>query len=153
MAPDTKVWIYPSSRKFYKNELEGLETKTKAFVLQWAADHALVDASYALKYDRFIVFFAGAKNKISTKALDQMAAFVLQLQNHYQVTLLDKMNVCFKQGPYVQYKALKEFKKLVRDKAVNKNTLVFNNLVSNKYEFDAFWEIPAGESWYGNLFG
>ena len=45
-----------------------------------------------------------------------------------------------------------DFKKLIKDKAVNKNTLVFDNLISSKYEFDHFWEVPACESWYKNFF-
>ena len=65
---------------------------------------------------------------------------------------MDKMNACFKQGEYVQYKDLKDFKKLIKDKGVNKNTIVFDNLISTKMEFDEYWEVPASESWYGNMF-
>ena len=51
------------------------------------------------------------------------------------------MNVCFKQGEYVQYKELKDFKKLVKNKAVTAKTIIFDNLITNKYDFQNFWEI------------
>ena len=43
-----------------------------------------------------------------------LAAFAVplaQMQEKFDVMLLDKMNVCFKQGEFVQYKELKDFKK------------------------------------------
>ena len=84
--------------------------------------------------------------------IDISVSFILKLQEKYSITLLDKINVCFKQGEYVQYKDLKDFKKLIKDKGVNKNTIVFDNLISTKMEFDTYWEVPASESWYGNMF-
>ena len=40
------------------------------------------------------------------------------------------------QGEYIVYKTLIDFKKMVKDKAVSKNTIVFNNLVANVGEFN-----------------
>ena len=65
--------------------------------------------------------------------------------------LLDKMNVCFKQGKYVQYKELKDFKKLLKNKAVTGKTIIFDNLVVNNYDFKNFWEIPIEDSWYNRF--
>lgn len=42
----------------------------------------------------------------------------------------------YKQGEFVAYKTLLEFKKMAKEKAVSKNTVVFNNLVINKYEYE-----------------
>jgi len=40
---------------------------------------------------------------------------------------------------------------MVKEKAVNENTIVFNNLVNTIEEFNEDWEIPAGESWHGRF--
>ena len=32
LSDEAKIWIYPSSRKFYTNEIEEIDTKIKAFV-------------------------------------------------------------------------------------------------------------------------
>ena len=58
------------------------------------------------------------------------------------------MNACFKQGEYVQYKDLKEFKKLLKNKAVTAKTIIFDNLITTKLDFDNNWEISIEESWY-----
>ena len=52
--------------------------------------------------------------------IDAIVTFILEIQSDYEVTLLDKMNVCFKQGEFVQYKELKEFKTLLKTKQLLK---------------------------------
>ena len=46
------------------------------------------------------------------------------------------------------YKDLKEFQKLIKQKAASKKTIVFDNLLERKQEFDDYWEVPITESWY-----
>jgi hypothetical protein len=61
------------------------------------------------------------------------------------------MNVCFKQGEHVQYKDLKDFKKLLKNKALTSKSVIFDNLVNTKQDFDSFWEITIEESWYNRF--
>ena len=64
---------------------------------------------------------------------------------------MDKMNVSYKQGEFIAYKTLLDFKKMAQQKAVSKNTIVFNNLVNNIAEFNENWEVPASESWHSRF--
>jgi len=61
------------------------------------------------------------------------------------------MNVSFKNGEFVAYKQLIDFKKMVKQKAVSPTTIVFNNLVNTKLEYEEFWEVPMIESWHSRL--
>ncbi|WP_341221585.1 ABC transporter ATPase [Polaribacter atrinae] len=149
ITEEAKVWVYPSSRKFYPNEIEGIENKVKAFLESWKSDDENFKASYKLLYNRFIVFFAEYKDATLTNSdIDASVSFILGLQQEYEVELLDKMNACFKQGEYVQYKDLKDFKKLLKNKAVTAKSIIFDNLITTKVDFDNNWEIPLEESWY-----
>jgi len=149
LPEDAKVWIYPSSRKFYTNEIEELENKIKKFIENWKPEDQNFKASYKLLYNRFIVFFGDNENTpLSMTDVDTSVAFILKLQEEYKVQLLDRMNVCFKQGDFVQYKELKDFKKLLKNKAVTAKTIIFDNLITTKLDFDDFWEITIEDSWY-----
>ncbi|WP_282071543.1 ABC transporter ATPase [Polaribacter atrinae] len=149
ITEEAKVWVYPSSRKFYPNEIEGIENKVKAFLESWKSDDENFKASYKLLYNRFIVFFAEDKDaNLTNSDIDASVSFILGLQQEYEVELLDKMNACFKQGEYVQYKDLKDFKKLLKNKAVTAKSIIFDNLITTKVDFDNNWEIPLEESWY-----
>jgi len=70
----------------------------------------------------------------------------------YKIDLLDKMNVTFKQGKYITYKSINDFKELVKDKSVSKKTIVFNNLVVNISDYLSNWEISAEKSWHSRFF-
>ena len=65
---------------------------------------------------------------------------------------MDKMNVTFKQGEHISYKSIIDFKKLIKNRSVSSNTLVFNNLVVKKSDLESDWEIPASKSWHSRLF-
>lgn len=152
ISDDAKVWIYPSSRKFYNTEIEALESSIKSFVENWQKEDENFKASYQFLYNRFIVLVVEySETAISNAVIDASVSFVLELQETYNVELLDKMNVCFKQGEFVQYKELKDFKKLLKNKALTGKSIIFDNLVNNNYDFKNFWEMPIEDSWYNRF--
>jgi len=152
ITEEAKVWVYPSSRKFYPNEIDGIENKVKTFLENWKSDDKNFKTSYKFLYNRFIVLFADIENTTLTNSdVDASVSFILSLQQEYEVELLDKMNACFKQGEYVQYKELKDFKKLLKNKAVTGKSIIFDNLITTKVDFDNNWEIPLEESWYSRF--
>ena len=150
LSEDAKVWIYPCSRKFYPQEIEPLKEKLTSFLNTWNQSFD-GDVGCQVLYDRFIIFAVEDEVKLTNQNLDEQVAFILKLQMKYEVELLDKMNVCFKQGEFVQYKDVKEFKKLLKNKSVNAKTIVFDNLVQTKYDLEHFWEVPITDSWYNRF--
>jgi len=152
MPDESKLWIFPSSRKFYPQEIEGLKEKIKDFLSEWDDDEVLIKCSYSISFDRFIfVSVDDTKNSLSVKAHDLLITFIQELEKIYEVILLDRMNICFKQGDFVQYKDLKAFKKMMKDKGVSKKTTVFNNLITTKGELKYDWEINIMDSWLGRF--
>ncbi len=151
--PETsKIWIYQSDRKFYTDEIEGLKTKVEGFLSSWNDNGIDIIASYQFRYNRFIIFAVDETiDPITVNAIDDSVRFILQLQSEYKIELLDKLNVCFKQGEFVQYKDLKAFKKLLKSKSVSEKTIVFNNLINTKLELEDQWEIPLAESWHNRF--
>ena len=153
LSEEAKIWIYPSSRKFYSHEIDEIELKIKNFVSSWKKETTSFKCSYQFLYNRFIIIAADDETfSVTNLDMDSQVEFIIGLQNIYKVSLLDKMNVCFKQGEYVQYKELKDFKQLVKNKAVTAKTTIFDNLITNKHDFENFWEVPIVESWYNRFF-
>lgn len=149
ISNDAKVWVYPSSRKFYPAEIPEIEQQLKKFVENWKLEDENFKVSYQFLYNRFIILVADDSETALTNAdIDASVAFILQLQETYKVALLDKMNACFKQGEYVQYKELKDFKKLLKNKAVTAKTIIFDNLINNKEDLENYWELAIEDSWY-----
>ena len=151
--PETsRVWIYQANRSFSETELSEIKTKLIQFIDRWSTHGKDLEASFEIKYKRFIVIALNQDvNAASGCSIDDLVAIIQQLEKDYNVDLLDKMNVSYKQGEFVAYKPLKDFRKMAKDKAVSKNTIVFNNLVTNIAEYKENWEVPASESWHNNF--
>jgi hypothetical protein len=153
LPEESKIWIYQSNRKFSDDEFSAIETDLKAFIETWSAHGTSLEASYLLKYNRFIILAVNQENQIATGcSIDKSVEFIQSLEKKYAVDLLDKMNVTFKLGEHVAHKPLIEFKKMAKEKAVSENTIVFNNLVNTIEEFNENWEVPAADSWHSRFF-
>ena len=151
--PDTaRIWIYQCNRSFSIDELDTLKSLLSDFLTQWTAHGADLKAGYEIPYNRFIVIgLDQSLNSASGCSIDASVRFIQELEQRFKVDLLDKMNVSFKQGEYVAYKPLIDFKKMAKARSVSKNTIVFNNLVATKREYLESWEVPAEESWHGRF--
>lgn len=150
---ESKIWIYQSNRKFSDEEFSEIETALQSFINNWSAHGTGLEASYQLKYNRFIILAVNQEVQNATGcSIDSSVQFIQDLEKKYNVDLLDKMNVTFKLGDHVAHKTLIDFKKMAKDKAVTENTIVFNNLVNSIEEWNDNWEVPAGESWHSRFF-
>ncbi|MGB5553895.1 MAG: ABC transporter ATPase [Flavobacteriaceae bacterium] len=152
LPDDARVWIYQGNRSLTENELKEIKVALDSFIQQWTAHGSELKAGYELRYQRFIVIALDqSKTSASGCSIDASVHFIQQLEKQYNIELLDKMNVSYKQGDFIAYKSLVDFKKMARQKAVSKNTIVFNNLVANKLEYSEHWEVPAAESWHARF--
>jgi hypothetical protein len=152
LPDESRVWIYQANRTFTDAEILEIESKLNQFIENWTAHGSDLLAGYNIVYKRFIVIALNQNlNRASGCSIDASVNFVQQLEKDYHVDLLDKMNVSYKQGDFIAYKSLLDFKKMAKDKAVSKQTIVFNNLVNNIAEFKENWEVPASESWHARF--
>ncbi|MCK0179180.1 ABC transporter ATPase [Flavobacteriaceae bacterium S0862] len=151
--PETsRVWIYQANRSFTEQEIEEISSKLDTFIEKWTAHGGDLHSGYEIKYKRFIVIGLNQNLNLATGcSIDASVHFIQQLEKEYNVDLMDKMNVSYKQGEFIAYKPLTDFRKMAKDKAVSKNTIVFNNLVANKAEYQENWEVPASESWHSRF--
>lgn len=153
LPEESRIWIYQSNRKFSDIEIAEIEADLVDFLNNWSAHGSPLEASFLIKYNRFLIIAINQEVYAATGcSIDASVVFIQNLEKKYQVDLLDKMNVTFKQGEFITYKTLLDFKKLAKEKAVSENTIVFNNLVNTIQEFNESWEIPALESWHSRFF-
>ncbi|WMW78794.1 ABC transporter ATPase [Flavobacterium sp. 20NA77.7] len=153
LPEDAKIWIYQSNRKLTDDEVESITSKCQDFIENWAAHGTSLAASFVIKYNRFIIFAVNQEVQQATGcSIDASVHFIQQLEQQFVIELLDKMNVTYRSGEHIAHKSLLDFKKMAKEKAVSEHTIVFNNLVNTKGEWEEFWEVPASESWHSRFF-
>lgn len=152
LPEESRVWIYQANRSFSEEEIKELTSKLEVFIEAWTAHGKDLQAGFKIVYKRFIVIALNQNLNMATGcSIDASVHFIQELEKDYNVDLMDKMNVSFKQGEFIAYKPLIDFKKMAKNNSVSKNTIVFNNLVTNIAEFKDNWEVPASESWHSRF--
>ena len=152
LTETSRVWIYQSNRSFTEDELQQIKQDLDVFLEQWTAHGAELKTRYEIRYKRFIIIgLDQSLTAASGCSIDESVKFIQELESRFDVDLLDKMNVSYKQGEFVAYKNLKDFRKMAKDRAVSGNTVVFNNLVNNKAEYLSDWAVPASQSWHNRF--
>src|SRR5690606_30197059 len=94
LSDTARVWIYQANRSFTEEEIVEIKEKAQDFITQWTVHGENLRASYELRYKRFLIFALDQEfNVPSGCSIDASVRFIQQLENEYNVDLLDKMNV------------------------------------------------------------
>ena len=135
MPLDSRIWIYPSNRKFSDEEVEEIKVSLEKFIEEWSAHGAALEASFDIRYNRFIILAVNQDVQAASGcSIDSSVQFIQQLENKYQVDLLDKMNVTFKNGEFIAHKSLIDFKKMAKEKILMRySTYLLLHLDASKH--------------------
>ena len=91
----------------------------------------------ALFHNRFIVVLIDDKDdKVCGGSIDASQRLMKELEQELHVTLLDRMLTAYRKDGKIISIPLSEFRTLVESGALNETSIVFNNLVSTKEEFE-----------------
>ena len=149
---NSRVWVYSSNRKFIQKEIISIRKDLENFLSNWTSHNQNLETGFELRYDRFIIIAVNQEiNNASGCSIDNCVRFIKKLENKYEVDLLDKMNVLYKQDKHLYHKKLNEFISMCKNNSVSLNTVVFNNLVNTVGEYKLKWEVPVKESWHNRF--
>ena len=149
LPKNSRVWIYQSDREFTIKEIEFISVQAEDFINQWTRHGDDLKGSFTIKYNQFLVLAVDESfNNVSGCSIDSSVRFIKQLENELQLDLMDKMNITFKDNQNINLVKLSDFQKYIKDKKVTSETIVFNNMVSSKEDFESNWEVPAKQSWH-----
>lgn len=148
MPADARVWIYQSNTRLSDEEVNAIAQEGKAFIESWTAHGAALKASFDILHNRFLVISVDEQQALASGcSIDKSMAFIKSLEKHYQLQLLDRMQVAYRKDEEIHVCALQEFEKRANKGEVTSSTIVFNNMITTKAAFDTAWEVPLQESW------
>lgn len=151
--PDTsRVWVYQANRTLTKHEVEQISDYLRNFVNNWKRHGDDLTASFKIEYDQFVILAVDENvNEVSGCSIDSSVHIIKEIEKAFDIELLNKMNVSFKDGTNINTVSLSDFKKYAIANKINANTIVFNNMVSSKAELAANWEVEAANSWHAKF--
>jgi hypothetical protein len=149
---NSRVWIYQSDREFNNTDIEFISTKAEDFINSWTRHGDNLKGSFTIKYNQFLVLAVDESfNSVSGCSIDSSVRFVQELEKELGLDLMNKMNVSFKDNDTINLVKLPDFQKFAKEKKIHAETIVFNNMVNTKEDFENKWEVAAKESWHNRF--
>lgn len=146
--PDSRVWLYQSSRLFTLPEALEIEDRLHAFTASWTSHGAPVKGYANMFFGRFIVLMADeSATGVSGCSTDSSVRLVKGIEEAFGVQLFDRQTLAFVREDQVELLPLSQFRYAVEHGFIGPDTLYFNNLVQTRVELENHWIIPVRESW------
>jgi len=154
LPDNTRVCVYQCNRTLTSAEVTSIKSQGQEFLLRWSAHGAKLNADLEVFYNKFIVLFVDEEQaQASGCSIDKSVRFLKSLEKEFDISLLNRNLVAYKDGNRIISCTREEFIDKVRGGILNENTILFNNLVSTKKEFGTKWEVPLKNSWHYELIG
>jgi len=151
--PDhSRVWVYQSDREFTADEENVIRQKVDQFIAGWASHGQALEAAIEIFHNLFIVVFVNEEQaQASGCSIDSSVHFIKELEQEQDYSLFNRLVVAYKEGEHINCCTLVEFEALLVEGSVTEDSVVFNNLVTTKADFDHKWEVPVKDSWHAQL--
>ena len=139
---DARVWIYQSDRAFNASEKIDIESQLIDLCNNWNSHGTELSCSFQL-HDWFICLFVD-ENKHGTSgcSIDSSVAVIKAIANKYNIDFFNRMNIAFLDGELAKVLPLETFKSQLTNQ-----TVVYDNLVNTKSQYENKWKVPLSESW------
>lgn len=152
LADTSKVWIYQSDRAFTAAEVVEIQNHINVFCKGWVSHNNQLKAAGKLVNNRFIVLMVDESQAgASGCSIDKSVHFIKSIGAKYQVDMFDRMNFAYQLNGEIKTAHREEFVDLYHNNFINDDTLVYDNLVTNKETFEKEWLKPLKDSWHSRL--
>lgn len=146
--PDSRVWIYQSSRLFSLNEALEIEESLKKFTQQWKSHGTPVKGDAHLFFGQFIIIIADEKAVgVSGCSTDSSVYLIKDIEQRFKVNMFDRTTIAFIKNDKVELLPMAHLQHAFDNGFINSDTLNFNNLVQTKEELENHWIVPVKDSW------
>ena len=147
-SPDSRVWVYQSSRLFFLSEALEIEELLNKFTAEWQSHGADVEAYGNLFFGQFLVLMADETQAgVSGCSTDSSVRFVKVLGEKYSVDFFNRTNLAFLVKEKIQVLPMNQLAYAAQNSFIDRDTLYFNNLVQTKRELEEGWIVPVKDSW------
>jgi len=150
-SPDSRVWIYQSSRLFTLNEALKIEDMLNSFTSSWLSHGEVVKGAGYLFFGQFIILMADEKaTGVSGCSTDSSVRLIKDIEQKLAVSMFDRTTLAFVIKEKIQLLPLSQLQYAFDNSFIDGDTLYFNNLVYTKTELENNWIVPVKNSWLKN---
>ena len=148
--PDhSRLWVYQASRNLNDTEVALIEKEFSEFSAGWAAHGKPLRNDFMVAYNRFVIVAVDeGQANASGCSIDSSVAVLKKLETELELSLFDRMRIVYKENGALKDASMNEFKELLKTGELSARTIVFNNMITSKGEWEQSWEVAVQESWH-----
>ena len=148
LPENSKLWIYTADRELSNDEVNLVEKISNKFLGDWKSHGQNIQGSILIPYNHFIVICANQEDQnLSGCSIDDSVRFIKTIEEHLDISLLNRQIVSFKEGEDIKKINFNNIKSEVTAGNLKSNTIVFNTLINSKKDYVDKWETTASNSW------
>ncbi|WP_283671468.1 hypothetical protein [Candidatus Ornithobacterium hominis] len=147
---NSKVWIFMAENPLQEEVLELARKALNSFISQWQAHGSDLHAGFELLESRFIVICVDeSKAGASGCSIDSLMRFMQGLEREIENPLTNRMLVAWKatENSEIKVEKLHQFKMMLKNGEINSDALVYDNSISDLYQFRHQWKRKLKDSW------
>ena len=151
LEKNSRVWVFQSLDFIDDRLVEEIKEKISSFLSKWKSHQKDFKSSFEIRYNTFIIIAADEGNLVSGCSIDSLINFIKDLENSYELQLLDKLHVKYIENGKIITQHLNQFKVYCQSLEKNDNLIVFNNLVKDINELENNWQVNIKDSWHNRF--
>ena len=151
LDPSSKVWIFQAETELTESQTTAIKELLFEFLEEWTAHNAQLYTSGDILHHRFIVIMVDERYQgASGCSLDKMTHFIQYMEHKYGITLLERMTVAYESATSgeIATAPLNQLGEMAKVGIIQADTIVYNNLVKTKAEFEQAWKTEIKNSWH-----
>jgi hypothetical protein len=147
MPDSSRIWIYQANQDYVDDQVNYLETVIGMRLKDWAAHGDPLVGGVKIFYNRFVVIALDQSlNNASGCSIDASTSWLKELGAELNINFFDR-SVLYLQNETLNSVDFLQVKNAIIGGEIKPETIIFNNLVSTKADFNSNWKIQAINSW------
>ena len=120
----------------------------KDFAKEWIAHGADLASNGDVLHNYFIVLMVDeTRNPASGCSIDTSTRFIKKLEEQFSVALFDRLTIALWIDEQVRLVSRNDLSLMLESGAITSDSLMFNNTVQTKEDYDRSWLIRIKDSW------
>lgn len=152
-SPDSRIWVYVSSRTLTEVEAATAQEYLSRFCSQWTAhNHSLKAAGEVFQQQFLILMVDETQAGASGCSIDKSVHFLEELGATLHTDFFERMRFGWIAADGVlQMGSAAALAEAVMENNITADTLMVNTLVQTKAELTGKWLVPFANSWHRRL--
>tara|TARA_B100001287_G_scaffold267374_1_gene262411 strand:+ start:603 stop:1085 length:483 start_codon:yes stop_codon:yes gene_type:complete len=145
---NSRVWIFQSINLIDDQLVEIIKEKISLFLNKWKSHQRDFKSSFEIRHNTFIIVAADESSLVSGCSIDSLVNFIKDLENSYNLQLMDKLHVKYIENGKIITQHINKFKIHCQSLGKKDSLIVFNNLVKDISELENNWQVDIRDSWH-----